>query len=380
MERVKFEVEFVTPCFLGGADNKANAEWRGASIRGQLRWWFRALQAGIADEKTLREEEVKYLGSTDIDSPRTIRCSPLPGDAIGTPKSRSFEKFKEGGGKDSINGVAYLGYGPIENLGTGEVNLKSGKERKAFQNQRPFIKEGTKTTFSLTCKGCTFSETDRQVLSLWDLFGGIGARSRRGFGSIGLCSPDHRLFDLHELLGSMKVGGDSFTWGNPLPINPGADLPMWSRFSKYSRIFEWRKGFDDCEKALHDVGKSLIEFRRRYNHCVEDYEWAYNPHNEKGLPSRIGFGLPLPFGKVVLEGTVHDRRASPLLIKIFKTDKDKFVPRLLYLPSIFLDQNEQVQYSGKAGHGTSYPVTNSHYEIVPSYLATLKSLAEEIKP
>ena len=42
MESQEFEVEIVTPLFLGGADpNKA--ELRAPSIKGALRFWWRAL-------------------------------------------------------------------------------------------------------------------------------------------------------------------------------------------------------------------------------------------------------------------------------------------------------------------------------------------------
>jgi hypothetical protein len=64
MLRQTFKVELVTPCFLGGA--KGQAEWRGASIRGQLRWWFRAVAgAGFAgDLDKVRAAEEEIFGST----------------------------------------------------------------------------------------------------------------------------------------------------------------------------------------------------------------------------------------------------------------------------------------------------------------------------
>lgn len=43
------QIEFLMPCFCAGADQQ-KAELRAPSIRGQLRWWFRAL-GGSADEE-----------------------------------------------------------------------------------------------------------------------------------------------------------------------------------------------------------------------------------------------------------------------------------------------------------------------------------------
>lgn len=44
-----YHLEFITPCFCAGA-NQAVAELRAPSIRGKLRWWFRILGGGFADE------------------------------------------------------------------------------------------------------------------------------------------------------------------------------------------------------------------------------------------------------------------------------------------------------------------------------------------
>ena len=46
------DVEFITPSFLCGARQDI-AELRPASIRGQLRWWFRALGGSREDEKAV---------------------------------------------------------------------------------------------------------------------------------------------------------------------------------------------------------------------------------------------------------------------------------------------------------------------------------------
>ena len=49
MNRRPYEIEFLTPCFCAGAE-QARAELRPASIRGQLRWWFRCLGGTHAEE------------------------------------------------------------------------------------------------------------------------------------------------------------------------------------------------------------------------------------------------------------------------------------------------------------------------------------------
>lgn len=52
MIRRTYDIEFLTPCFCAGAE-QTRAELRPASIRGQLRWWFRCLGGSPAEERAV---------------------------------------------------------------------------------------------------------------------------------------------------------------------------------------------------------------------------------------------------------------------------------------------------------------------------------------
>jgi CRISPR-associated protein Cmr1 len=52
MKKTVFNLEFITPAFLAGA-NQNHAEVRAASIRGQLRWWFRVLDGEPREERAV---------------------------------------------------------------------------------------------------------------------------------------------------------------------------------------------------------------------------------------------------------------------------------------------------------------------------------------
>ncbi len=65
MKTATFTLEFITPCFCAGADQK-KAEIRAPSIRGQLRWWFRAL--GGTREQEKREQEKEVFGGVHGDA------------------------------------------------------------------------------------------------------------------------------------------------------------------------------------------------------------------------------------------------------------------------------------------------------------------------
>jgi len=57
-----YNLTFITPCFFAGA-NQAVAELRTSAIRGQLRWWFRALGGAP-------EQECAVFGATAGDNGR----------------------------------------------------------------------------------------------------------------------------------------------------------------------------------------------------------------------------------------------------------------------------------------------------------------------
>lgn len=65
MIRQVYHVEFLTPCFCAGAQQN-KAELRAPAIRGQLRWWFRALGGS-------RDEELAVFGGVHQDPPRASK-------------------------------------------------------------------------------------------------------------------------------------------------------------------------------------------------------------------------------------------------------------------------------------------------------------------
>jgi len=137
----EFEVEIVTPLFLGGADPK-KAELRAPSIKGALRFWWRALHAHLSLEE-LKEQEGAIFGDA--------------GEKSGKSKIRiKISKNLIYDGKSRENPV------PHKNV------------RFTFPCFNP------NEVFSVKIFG------DERIFNLFQLvsiLGGLGKRSRRGFGS-----------------------------------------------------------------------------------------------------------------------------------------------------------------------------------------------------
>ncbi len=135
-----YPVEFLTPCFCAGAD-QSRAEIRAPSIRGQLRWWFRALGASP-------EQEKEVFGGVHGE----VRASSV----VVRVSCRALRMAK----------ALVL---PHKNMGP-----------------RSCIEEGAGFDLHLIARRCDekrFAEADL-ALRTWLLLGGLGFRSNRGAGSV----------------------------------------------------------------------------------------------------------------------------------------------------------------------------------------------------
>lgn len=372
MQRVTIEVEFVTPAFIGGADSGISAEWNAKSIRGQLRWWLRAVAARDCgfDVRELRRKEEAIWGSTSRRSAVDVIAEPLPSTDIERPGAPFMSTVdpREGRGRETTNGPVYLGYGLFDHV--------AGRS----QTLRPYIKPGTTARIHLIRRG-EFTAHERNAIVAWLTLGGIGSRSRRGYGSLQLVRHSKELdltFDRQALLGKSPR--------STISADTLQRLPQWSCVSDFTRVFEWstafeaRNGVDGWRRALHAAGKAMIDYRRRYDKCDLDYRWAYKPANEAALPHRVGFGLPLPFGeRVKLEGVEHDRRATPLLIHIARegsTQNPAYRPTMTFMPSLFLPADEEVAFfrrqpDRKYSQSKRFAVGIEQYRIVQNFLEKL---------
>jgi len=161
-----------TPLF-GGDDpqsDRTGSPIRVPSIRGVLRYWFRAVAGahGITDKEPLWKEERAVFGSTDHPSPIRLRISEGP------PASGKGSKPKWAGGTgwgNRFHGAQYL-------LGQGLWHFRTGLTR-------PFVAPGEK--FKLDVRLSDSDEVNQRFLLAmwaWLTYGGLGARTRRGFGQL----------------------------------------------------------------------------------------------------------------------------------------------------------------------------------------------------
>lgn len=77
-------LELVTPAFLAGAaQQREDCELRPATLRGQLRWWWRTLHAGFVDAKALRAMEAAVWGDTKTGGAVRVTVRPVQAGTVG---------------------------------------------------------------------------------------------------------------------------------------------------------------------------------------------------------------------------------------------------------------------------------------------------------
>lgn len=160
MQSLTFRLQVVTPLFLSGADQQV-VEPRPPSIRGALRFWFRAMMGGVMGGRwdEVRKLESLIWGDTKQASRVRIRVR-------GDIKIDHTERLK------LKPGAHYLLYSPF-----------LPKEKGSKEKQRPkFIAPGSEIDLSLTSEDGRV--LDITVASLWLMvwLGALGMRSRRGAG------------------------------------------------------------------------------------------------------------------------------------------------------------------------------------------------------
>jgi len=210
MDYIDFDLKILTPAFIAGADQK-KVEIRTASIRGLVRWWWRALVGHEygGDFAKLLNQEQRIFGGTRRDSARrslvrfSIGQAKLNVVPYGGPMFRSGCSYevKMRDRTQKVDVLQYLAYGPARILSKKEktrdgrialdpaFNERNGQARKGPVLIRPAFGTGTSFTLRLGWRAQELSIKDRlnlvKTVASWVTLGGLGSRSRKGWGALG---------------------------------------------------------------------------------------------------------------------------------------------------------------------------------------------------
>jgi len=349
-------LETVTPLFLAGAEPRGVPELRAASIRGALRFWFRALLGGVIGDtnlNALRKAESDVFGSTNSASPVVIR---VQHDRLSLKPFSRITDWDETTGSYRKPGIAYLFFAAR--------GIRNEPERNA-------IDAGSSFELVLSKRAGIGASGDQALqqayAALWLLthFGGLGARSRRGAGNLQVTqvsgkipnsalpplqvqadTPERLQAELQDGLERLKEMLEQemleVDYVNPSTFNV--------LHPKACKIWIVNKTFSSWDKALDAIGQQMQTFRNRR---PPDYQNVKDAIQGKPLAEpvmRAAFGLPIVFyyrslggKKGTLEGECHSRRASPLIIRVVQLANNKFTLLLIFFRAQLLAPNEQLR-------------------------------------
>lgn len=346
-----FTIYVVTPLFGGGVEAGKNdpvTVIRGTSIRGQLRFWWRAtMGAKYSSIIELKEAEGKIWGTTDIPGPVSIAVkieNQGQSEACASiPPGKSFSNFNKG----------YPSYALFPFGGNKQQQPSSARKNIVFK-------------LTVTWERDELKNEVMPALWAWVNFGGLGARTRRGCGSLfckELAPPasinlkDWYKNRLQEF--NIKIDNQIRPWPTlgevgkiKVNMNKTSPIETWNRIIEILRIFRQgqnvgrnpgsdptkpfklgRSRWPEADSLRRITGMS----NRNHENSITTDEDAF-PRAEFGMPVIFHFispGDPVPDAQLLPEGD-NQRMASPIILKPLCTEQDQAYPFIMLLKTVKL--------------------------------------------
>ena len=285
MDSVEFDIEIVTPMFLGSAKT-TDAELRVPSIKGMLRFWWRAT-CGIESLEEMKKEETKIFGSTEQKASFFLKLEGVNNIKAIKSKLSSGKKFQPKGKTFSVGIIDYLAFGIRDH--------RNGYTRKHFPSGNQF-----KLIFSFYN-----SEYKQSIIDAFYSFidnGGLGAKSRNGFGSLCI-TKNHK--------NSMQFKGN---------------LQKYLALSSNSKLFNGLREYDRWEDALSEIGMAYKDAR-----LSVEKKHVYD--------KRLLIAKP-----IVQSGNSKERHAKPYFLHVKKDASGNFRGQILFMPYQYYKTEKHAEY------------------------------------
>lgn len=324
--------KLVTPAFLEGFEaRKEYVRLRETSIKGLIRFWWRALANTQYhnDISSIRNQEAALFGSTKSSS--SIVFLPSKHETLVTDDSDApFSKYP---------GIKYLGYGLI------------GPSAK---KPIPYIKAPLEFTVRMLAR-TAFDSLLVDALKILGLIGGMGRRTRRGFGSLNILAIKYdgnliwespkTLDDMRCSLGEVLQRRTSSSSLHPsfTAFGPqteiyvlGQNKNLWALWDEVGSQFQRYRSFGRSGR----VGSYLAEKNFKDDHDLMRRVISRQPVGTP--PRRTIFGLPQNYRfstgeQLTVKPRQQGRRASPLLFHFHHFEEEGYIAVAAVFPAKFLE-------------------------------------------
>jgi len=355
----EYQCKLVTPMYSGGVKSGEIDERmpiRASSIRGHLRFWWRIAFGGDKSPEVLFKEESELWGGINKSGPK---------------KSKVYIRVKS------------------KNITRSNTVRSDNRDEKGVQyafgcagieNGTLWVKPEFEFTLFIRCKQSYLDQVNT-ALRLWGSFGGIGGRTRRGFGAIEIVENNQPLtpFSKEEF---EKLGGK-------LVLNnlKQSSEEAWS--NAVSKLYEFRQAPDIARRDKPGPAPSISFWPE-----PDQLRWLTNKtdghtpvHDPTYVFPRAAFGMPITFQfknggskepkttNLLPEG--KQRMASPLILRPYGAGREWQAMALLLpkweqalrTPLALYDEDNEKDDSGKS------PLPWNHYTPEEQ-----KTRADQIKP
>ncbi len=298
MNTITFQCETITPMFLAGADGKT-PELRPPSIKAAMRFWWRAMNGNLSLEELKKKESEIFGGSGEnegrsrfsirVQQNITATNQNISGNFVA--KNPGWYTFSKSLNKPiKVNPIEYLGYGPynFKDKWQKYLPINSKFEINIIVHKNDFQKE--------------IEDSFRYLAS----FGGIGSKSRNGFGKFKILNEEYCGFE---------------------KLKSTINTSNYSHLSKDIKIFKLKNNFDSWEKTIATLGE-IYRFAK-----VETDGEKHKYDKRKFIAAPV-------------KRDVFLRKTKPYFFNIWKNEENNYMGFILYLPYFELINDKEIYTSG----------------------------------
>lgn len=330
METITFHCKVITPMFLAGADGQT-PELRAPSIKGAMRFWWRALNGHLVEKKDgkwdyskLKEKEGAIFGGTTRKSSFDILISsndlPYSKEKLSGRKV-ILKKWDNKRGKEMqipIDLLEYLCYGVLDPV-PGQGNVFN----------RPYIVPHQEFEVNLIFRGCTYKEEVIKSFAALIYFGGIGSKSRNGFGCLAITNEIELKFDFADLIKGELKPYTAFSSQSEVRVTKTYEKHQW-------------------KDALSDLGEIYKNAREKM-----EPKHVYD--------KRIYLGSPLIADKKTF--SFLERHSKSLFMSLNINSGGKLYGQILFTPYLYMEDHPDLTKA----HQENY---EAHYNEFYNFLRT----------
>lgn len=361
MKTITFECEVITPMFLSGADGRT-PELRPPSIKGAMRFWWRAIN-GHLPLKNLKEKESEIFGTSN--------------DEIGRSKFNICIK-KQFSSKDIVNSLwEEIPY--KERINNKKRTYKvPNKEYEGISyllysthmlNERPYIKNGSSFSIKISSNNIQSFKEAVNSFAFLTFFGALGTRNRRGAGSFKVNdviykeNDDYKNLFCTNKIKSKEELKDHIECKLKILISSKGNIHYSTLKNSKMYIFDSEGNWKD---ALKMISSCFLDFRTKNKKRIYDTPNFGFPIHHRNPKKMMGAG-PESLKKNKKDDVVDfiEKRASPLIFKIIKTNESHYFPIIIWLNGELIPSNYGIM--DKKGYNIKLP----NKEIITEFLETI---------